>query len=250
MWPCRYVDGRLLREFTSAEGPVPTEAQRVAISMWSKTGHSGWGDDWGGKFDPSHPEPFVSWVSNVRRVVCDLLAPQSMDKGVAQVVPTAEASFWRAPPDVAGTPLDARVATRSPPLLGQRLASTPPWKGPAAAPPLLASPSPRPLPGAGPAHRPPLPGGASQQPAQQPSQRPSQQPSSPSPAPAKESAHVETPARSVSDNSNYWQQLQGTPVLIVTPSRKAGAPQNGAASWEASSLLTGCLVAVLLVVLL
>jgi hypothetical protein len=259
-------------------------------TLRSKTGRSAWGDDWGGKFDPSHPEPFVSWIANIRRVVCDLPSPQSMEKGVAPVLPTPEAHFWRAPPEVVGNPIEPKggpvptagaplpAVQRSPPAR-LSLGSVPPARAPVAAPPLRASPAPRPLssPGAWPVQRPPQPGSGTRQPSQQPSQQPSSQPgsrqpgsqppsqkpglqqpgsqqpgaqqpsSSPNPAPAKESGRPAGTDRAVSDNTNYWQQLQGTPVLIVTPSRKQGSTANAAPPpGVAGCRLPGFLAAVLL----
>jgi hypothetical protein len=98
----------------------------------------------GGVFDPSHTEPYETFVANVRRVLCDLPEPQTMRMGVEPVPATFEMpSALQAAPIREGTP------QQLPP--GPRFYPPPQSPPPPSAPPSPQPPPPQaPLPPAGP----------------------------------------------------------------------------------------------------
>jgi hypothetical protein len=117
-----YIDGRLLLERLAKDWPaMPAKPQAWTMSLWTKTNPklADWTtqtDNWGGVFDPKHEEPYESFVTNSRRVLCDLPLPQTMTMGVERVPVTFEMPAPQAEPVTEGTPiLLAPAPKRSPP---------------------------------------------------------------------------------------------------------------------------------------
>jgi hypothetical protein len=129
-----YIDGQLVDQRLGADVPIPVKQQSMHFSVWTKTQNEPTTDTWGGVFDPSHPNPFITWVTNAQRVACDLPNQQTMSRGAQKVTATYETVTGQAAPLVVGTPLALPpAAQRSPP------------PSPAPSPP-PASPSPPPAP--------------------------------------------------------------------------------------------------------
>lgn len=87
-------------------------APGLLLPRRTKTGNAAPGDIWGGLFDPNHAEPYVSWVSNVRRVLCDQKAPLNMHNGSVHVKGTWETWVDKPGPEVVGQPVSLPPAAR------------------------------------------------------------------------------------------------------------------------------------------
>jgi hypothetical protein len=101
----------------------------VHARLQSKTALNDTNDYWGGLFDPNHPDPFYSYISNTQRVLCDLPTQQNYTgAGAAKVPALYDTPTSQVGPEVVGTP-----------------PKSPPPPSPSPAPPSPKPPSP-PLP--------------------------------------------------------------------------------------------------------
>ncbi len=79
----------------------------------SKTGKFDPSDFWGGVFDPNHGDTFFSFASNPTRVLCDLEAPQTPEKGAARVPANYDTPTKQGGPEVQGKPAALPPAARA-----------------------------------------------------------------------------------------------------------------------------------------